>query len=338
MTDKAMPNEPVKIDIISGFLGAGKTTIINKLLEGAVSPAETVLIENEFGEVSIDDELLKNSGMEMKTLSSGCICCTLRGNFVAAIPELIETFHPKRMIIEPTGMASPHDLLEICKDARKISNTTVNTLISVMNAKNIERLIRLNVPAFNMQFEKVSFVVLTHLEELDQEKIDHAAAMVHEKVGEKVPVIAKQLDDIDALDLLSLAEEAFMQSGLVEPEHSSEHDAHEHHEHHHDHGHHHDHDHHHHDSVEGVESKAFFPAGAFTSEELQSLMELFDGDEAGTVLRAKGFLVQDDAGMVLFEQVYGSGSIKKCSYAGDAKFVVIGRDLDEEKLKTALKA
>jgi len=331
--DAATREELVKIDIIAGFLGAGKTTMINKLLEGAVAPAETVLIENEFGEVSIDDDLLRGSGMEMKTLASGCICCTLRGSFAAVIPELIEQYHPKRIIIEPTGMAAPADLLSICADVRRWgAPIEVNTLFSIMNARNIEKLLRYDVPAFAVQFENVSFVVLTHLEDLDDEQIAHAVELTQGKVGEQVPVLAVPLEDIDALELLSLAEEAFDRSDLGEDPAES------------DHGHDHDHDHgehghgHHHHSTEGVESHAFFPQAAFTAEELNDLMELFNAESAGIVLRAKGFLMQEDAGMVLFEQVYGSGSIEPTAYARDPKFVVIGKDLDEAALRAALKA
>ena len=343
---------PVKIDIIAGFLGAGKTTLINKLLGGAVSAAETVLIENEFGDVAIDDELLKSSGMEMKTLASGCICCTLRGNFVATIPEIIESFHPKRIIVEPTGMASPTELLSICADAAKISNIEVNSLISVFTAKRFEKLVKLNIPAFNMQFESVAFAVLTHIEDMGQDEIDRVVSLMRDTLGKDVTVVAKPLDQIDALELLSLAEEALDRSGLARNAHGTEtfqqrkereeREAHEHeheheHEHHHDHDHDHDH-HHHHDSVEGVESKAFMPTAPFAPAELDALMELFNGEDAGTILRAKGFLEQEGAGMVLFEQVYGTGSVVPTGYAGEPKFVVIGKDLDVEKIKTALKA
>ena len=326
--DEMHAEEPVKVDIVAGFLGAGKTTLINKLLGGAVEPSETVLIENEFGDVSIDDELLSGSGMEVKTLASGCICCTLRAGFMGAFPELIEAFHPKRIIIEPTGMAAPAELLNICGLARRLANIKVNTLISVMNARNIHKLVRMDIPAFNMQFESVSLVVLTHLEEMSPDEVQGAVDMLREKVGESVPVVARPLDDVDALELLSLAEEAFACSGLAaeasEPEDHDEHD--------------HEHDgHHHHQSIDGVQSKAFAPAAPFSESELDALMALFDTEEVGTVLRAKGFLAQESGGMVLFEQVYGSGSIKPCGYSGEPKFVVIGKDLDEQKLRAVLK-
>ena len=121
--------------------------------------------------------------------------------------------------------------------------------------------------------------------------------------------------------------------------HEHPHDHEHEHEHHHDHDHDHDHDHHHHHhSVEGVESKAFMPTAPFAPAELDALMELFNGEDAGTILRAKGFLEQEGAGMVLFEQVYGTGSVVPTGYAGEPKFVVIGKDLDVERIKTALKA
>ena len=340
MTQNAVnAEEPVKVDIIAGFLGAGKTTIINKLLGGAVEPSETVLIENEFGDVAIDDDLLSGSGMEMKTLASGCICCTLRAGFLGAFPEIVEAYHPKRIIIEPTGMAAPAELLTICDQARRLANVKVNSLISVMNAKNIERLVKLDIPAFNMQFESVSYVVLTHLEGMSSEEIAHAADMVRSKIGSDVPMMTLPLDEVDPLELLLRAEEAFMQSGSAEGAHAdrgSDRGSHPHEDHPHE-----DHDHeghHHHHSTDGVESKTFAPAAAFTVEEMDALMALLNGEEAGAVLRAKGFLEDAERGMVLFEQVYGSGSIKPCSYAGSSKFVVIGQNLDEQKLRAALKA
>ena len=400
-----------KIDIVCGFLGAGKTTLINRLLEGAVSPADTVIIENEFGDVSIDDELLADSGMEMRTLASGCICCTLRGNFVDALQQIATTYAPERILIEPTGMASPSDLISICEQVEKTAPVKLNSLISVMNAKNLSRVLRMDIPVFNAQFENVSFVVLSHVEGMEPEKVAEAVTQLHARVGDDVPVVTEGLESIDPLLLLTQAEEAFALrhdetraalrdaaastardgrmeevdesagdrdfddagdvddiehvyegfetpadvehepirtvepafktkiepavgplksfvdhipgAGAVAPDHEHEHD--------------HEHDHEHEHVIDGVSSASFFPTRPLTHEEIDRLIALFEGDDAGMVFRAKGFVREEGVGMMHLEYVMGSEpNVVLTRYGGKAKLVVIGRDLDDAKIEAAL--
>ena len=410
-----------KIDIVCGFLGAGKTTLINRLLEGAVSPADTVIIENEFGDVSIDDELLADSGMEMRTLASGCICCTLRGNFVDALQQIATTYAPERILIEPTGMASPSDLISICEQVEKTAPVKLNSLISVMNAKNLSRVLRMDIPVFNAQFENVSFVVLSHVEGLEPEKVAETVAQLHARVGDDVPVLTDGLGSIDPLLLLAQAEEAFAlrhdetraalrdavastaRDGQMEEVDESAGDRdfddagdvddiervyegfeapvdvapepvrtvesavktkieptvgplknfvdhipgagaavsggdHDHdHGHDHDHDHDHEHAHEHEHVIDGVSSASFFPTRPLTHEEIDQLIALFEGDDAGMVFRAKGFVREEGVGMMHLEYVMGTEpNVVLTRYGGKAKLVVIGRDLDEAKIEAAL--
>lgn len=316
--------------IVSGFLGAGKTTLINQLLKEALSPAETVLIENEFGEVPIDDQILSSSGIKMKTLASGCICCTLSGSFIAEIPEIVSTYHPKAIIIEPTGMASPSDLLDICNNASKAAPIKVASLISVINAQNIERVLKLDIPAFSRQFECVSFVVLTHAEDMPADELESVKKRICEKVGADVPILAVSLDEIDALELLAQAELAFEESGYSDMTYAAAE-----HEEVHEHAHECDHDHDHGD-FGGIETKTFYPARTFTDAELNELLSRIDKGEFGTIVRAKGFLESEEQGMQLVEQVLGSSSLIPTNYQGPQKLVIIGRNIAEPALSTAL--
>lgn len=356
--------------IVMGFLGSGKTTLINKLLEGALSPSETVLVENEFGEVSIDDDILSASGMTMRTLASGCICCTLSANFIAEIPEIIETYHPKALVIEPTGMACPMDLLDICKQIQQCAPIEVTSVMSVINAQNIQRVLKLNIPAFNRQFENVSYVILTHLEGLSDEQIEETKDLILDKVGSDVPIIATPLESVDALEILAQSELAFSKKGNESgfevsdspeiAEHDDHEDANQHHdfrdEHEHDnvhdHGHehvaqhedshehahdnHHHHHHHDHESFGNMETKTFYPMHRFSTDELEELIARIDAEEFGTIVRVKGFLKSADNGMVLLEHVLDSGSFAPTHYQGEPKLVVIGRDIDETTLSQAI--
>lgn len=321
------------IVVVSGFLGAGKTTLINKFLQSALSPSETILIENEFGEVSIDDELLSPSGIRMKTLASGCICCTLSSNFIIEIPKIVEKYHPQVILIEPTGMASPSDLLGICSQIAKAVPVRVTSLISVINAQNIERVLRLDIPAFNRQFECVSYIILTHIEDLSPDEIEMKKKLIRGKVGNEAVILATPLDQLDGLEILTQAEQAFAQSGLdaktaacpTEPEPEHEHER--------EHSHSHDHD-----SLDDIVTKTFYPSQSFSIDQMQMLLAQIDAGDFGTVIRAKGFLKKNDAETVLVEQVLGSGSLAETQYKGPSKLVIIGRGLDEDGLSRALGA
>lgn len=320
--------EPVKVELVSGFLGAGKTTFINKLLAEGLGGSDTVLVENEFGDVSIDDSLLKSGDMEMRTLSSGCICCTLRTGFIDCLKEIVGTYHPARIVIEPTGMAAPEDLLEIFDQTAKLVPIKTDAVFSIIDARNVERLAPLNIPAFDAHFHSARFIVLSHAQELESGQLEAVRKLLAEK-SPGTPVVAESWDDVDALELLVRAEEAYSKRpyspGTAGAAPEGEH------EHHHDEG-----EEHHHHEVDGIASHSFMPKAPFAASDFDALTGLLESEDAGLVLRAKGFLCGSDDAMRLYEYVYGNVEIQPTSYDGPMKFVVIGRELDADALNTAL--
>ncbi|MGI6032244.1 MAG: CobW family GTP-binding protein [Coriobacteriales bacterium] len=330
MTD-SVSVEPVKIELVSGFLGAGKTTFINKLLAEGLGGPDTVLVENEFGDVSIDDSLLESGDMEMRTLSSGCICCTLRTGFIDCLKEIVATYHPARIIIEPTGMAAPEDLLEISDQTAKLVPIKTDAIFSIIDARNVERLVPLNIPAFDAHFHSARFIVLSHAQELEASRLEAVRKLLAEK-SPGTPVVAENWDDVDALELLVRAEEAYAKrpyspSGKVSAAPAD------------DHGHHHgEGEEHHHHEVDGIASHSFMPQAPFAASDIDALTDLLESEDAGLVLRAKGFLRGSDDAMRLYEYVYGNVDMQSTSYDGPMKFVVIGKELDADALNTALHA
>lgn len=311
--------KPLKLDIVAGFLGAGKTTLINKLLHEAIPASQTVLIENEFGEVSIDDALFSDNPMNVRTLASGCICCTLSSNFAEMVPEIIETYHPEHIIIEPTGMASPTDLLNICMNVCTSSNIRINSFISVINAQNLERILKFNIPAFESQFECLSYVVLTHLDNMDPGKIDQTIRLLSGKIGSDIKVIAQPLDQIDVMMMYAEAEEALVQNGVLANFELTP-VAH----------------HHHHHISDSITSHSFYPSKPFTENDLYDFADALNEGSLGTVLRAKGFFNSDKDGMLHFEYVDGSTQIEQSNYDGAQKCVVIGININESSLQKSL--
>ena len=243
-----------KIDIISGFLGAGKTTLIRKLLEESLAKEKVVLIENEYGEVGIDGGFLKDAGIEITEMNSGCICCTLVGDFAKALRDVLEKFHPDRIIIEPSGVGKLSDVMQSVTDFEKEADVKLNALVTVVNALKAEKQMKSFGEFFNNQIEFATTVILSRTQNADNAKISFAQDLIH-KLNPKAAVITTPWDDLTGDRLLSVMEgqDNLEIQVLAEKRHvveKAEHDAeHHHHDHdHHDHDHdHHDHDHDHHD-------------------------------------------------------------------------------------------
>ena len=243
-----------KIDVVSGFLGAGKTTLIKKLLSEALKGQDTVLIENEFGEIGVDGGFLKDAGIEIKEMNQGCICCSLVGDFGASLKEVLEQYHPGRIIIEPSGVGKLSDVMKAINDASLGDDVVLNSAVTVVDASKAKMYIKNFGEFFNNQIENAGTIVLSRTGDISEEKLEKALALIKEH-NAKATIITTPWDQIDGKDILETFEGAKdLEKELMEmlkEEHEHEH-HHEHGEnctcgcHEHEHEHHHDHDHEHH--------------------------------------------------------------------------------------------
>ena len=259
-----------KIDVISGFLGAGKTTFIKKLLEEAIAGEQVVLIENEFGEIGIDGGFLKDAGIEIREMNSGCICCSLVGDFGKSLQEVITRYQPQRVIIEPSGVGKLSDVMKAVRDVSADLDVTLNSSVTVVDVKKCRMYMKNFGEFFNNQIQYAGNIVLSRTDIADHDKVEAAVAMIRE-LNDKASIITTPLDQLTGAQLLEIIEkpDTMMEDLMAEVQeqyhehhhHDHEHDEecgchdHEHHHHHdhehdeecgcHDHEHHHDHDHEH---------------------------------------------------------------------------------------------
>ncbi len=238
-----------KIDIISGFLGAGKTTFIKKMLEEVFTGEKVVLVENEYGEVGIDGGFLKDSGIEIKELNSGCICCSLVGDFNRSLNEVIETYHPDRILIEPSGVGKLSDVMSSVKDMEKDHDVKLNALVTVANAMKATKQMKAFGEFFNNQIENATTVVLSRTQNMKEEKLELCVKEI-QKLNPKAAIITTSWDSISGEQILKVIEQqdSLMQEMMKEyEEYHHDHEHEHHHDHDHEHEHHHDHDDHDHD-------------------------------------------------------------------------------------------
>ena len=260
-----------KIDVFSGFLGAGKTTLIKKLLKEALDGSKTVLIENEFGEIGIDGGFLKESGIEIKEMNSGCICCSLVGDFGTSLKEVIETYAPERILIEPSGVGKLSDVLRAVENVAADLEVQVNSAVAVVDAAKAKMYIKNFGEFFINQIEYAGTILLTRTDKISAEKLQESVKLVREH-NDKAVIITTPLDDLEGKAVLETIEGADTLEEMMKEmlEHAKEEHEHHHHEgeccgHHHDeeghehhhhegeccgHGHHHEeegHEHHHHE-------------------------------------------------------------------------------------------
>ena len=257
-----------KIDIVSGFLGAGKTTLIKKLLAEAYPGEKLVLIENEFGEISIDGGFLKESGVQISEMSSGCICCSLVGDFNKALKEVEAQFHPDRILIEPSGVGKLSDVIVAVENTVKdVPDMKLNSFVTVADATKVKVYMKNFGEFYNNQIESAGTIILSRTQKLTQEKLEAAVALLREK-NPDAAILTTPWDALDGKVILSAMEKVSLADELLakmREEHEAEEAEHEHEHHHHDHDedehehHHHDHDddddedeheHHHHDHEE----------------------------------------------------------------------------------------
>ena len=271
-----------KIDIISGFLGAGKTTLIKKLLKEAYADEQVVLIENEFGEIGIDGGFLKEAGIEIREMNSGCICCSLVGDFGTSLKEVVDKYHPDRILIEPSGVGKLSDVIKAVQGVQGDVDIVLNSYTTVVDAKKCKMYMRNFGEFFNNQVEYAGAIIMSRTDIIDEKKAQQAMELLR-GINGKAAIITTPIEKLDGKKILevmekpvSLADELMAEEEVC-PEcghvhehgehhhhdHDHDHDEHEHHhdheehEHHHDHddecgrGHDHDHEHHHHDHDDG---------------------------------------------------------------------------------------
>ena len=360
-----------KVDIVSGFLGAGKTTLIKKLIEEAYKGEQVVLIENEFGEIGIDGGFLKDAGVTINEMNSGCICCSLVGDFGRALDQVIDQFDPDRILIEPSGVGKLSDVILAVEDLHN-DRIELNGFTTVVDAKKCKMYMKNFGEFFNNQIENASAIVLSHTSGLSQEKLDQCVQMLKEH-NPDAEIVTTEWDQLTgkqiletmekrngiAAELAKLAREAEEEHERLhhhhhhdhddddddddDDEHEHEHEHHHHHDHdddehgHHEHEHHHHHDddhHHHHHADEVFQSVGIETSHTFTQEKIkEALTALSNFAEYGQVLRAKGIVPAEDGTWIHFDYVPGEPDLRTGPAATTGMICVIGAGLEEEAVR-----
>ena len=329
-----------KVDIFSGFLGAGKTTLIKKLIEEAYKGEKVVLIENEFGEIGIDGGFLKDAGVEINEMNSGCICCSLVGDFGKALEKVLDQFHPDRILIEPSGVGKLSDIIQAVENL-DLEDVKLNGFTTVVDAKKAKIYMKNFGEFYNNQVEHASSIILSHTKGMDEEKLEKVVKLLREHNDHAV-IITTDWDALDGKQILAAMErrdtieEALH---LLEEEHEHDHDHEHHHDHDHDHddhcccGHDHDHEGHHH-ADEVFDSIGIETTKKFTMERIgEMLSALDDQKEYGFVLRAKGIVEGEDGKWIHFDYVPGEEDVRTGSAEVTGRLCVIGTDIDEDKIR-----
>ena len=372
-----------KIDIISGFLGAGKTTFIQKLLSDALKGENVVLIENEFGEIGVDSGFLKNAGIEIREMNQGCICCSLVGDFESSLKEVIEQYHPDRILIEPSGVGKLSDILSAVKTVSENLDVKLDGAVTVVDATKAKLYNKNFGEFFDDQIRFATSVVLSRMDIASGEKAEEAINIVR-GINPHANLITTGIAELSGEKLLEIIgkEENLEEELLAEVKakaahhHEHHHDHEHHHEHHHEHGescgcgchdhdheeeheHHHDHgescgcgchdheeEHHHHHHHEGcgcghdhdadeifdsIGLEVFKKVDRSHLEEI--LEEMVDGCAYGSIVRAKGMLACTDGTWVNFDLVPEQVEIREAGPENIGKFVVIGTELQKDKIK-----
>lgn len=343
-----------KIDIISGFLGAGKTTLIKKLIKEAFEGQKLVLIENEFGEIGIDGGFLKESGIQINEMNSGCICCSLVGDFNTALEEVLKTYAPDRIIIEPSGVGKLSDVIKAVEQVTDGENIILNSYITVADAKKAKMYLKNFGEFYNNQIEFANVIILSRTQDVKEEKLTKAIEIIR-GINDKSPIITTPWEELDGAKIVEVMEgehdfsKELLEAAQVCPECGHVHHEHEHHhnhehcehEHHHDHEHDHDHgccghDHHHHHHADEVfTSWGKETPKKFSEDEMNHILEELakeDSTEYGIILRAKGIVPDTEGNWIHFDLVPGETEVRRGAADYTGRICVIGSKLVEDKL------
>ena len=346
-----------KIDIFSGFLGAGKTTLIRKLIAEGYKGEKLVLIENEFGDIAIDGGFLKDAGVEIREMNSGCICCTLVGDFTEALKKVMADFSPDRIIIEPSGVGK---LSDVAKAVEHVEGARIGSKLTVVDAGKCKMYMRNFGEFFGDQVSNADLIVMSRTDSVPAAKTMLASQLLRQ-LNPTAGLISTPWDALSGEQIVEAMEQGGLQRQLEEMAHEHEHHhdhehhehdencscgCHDHHEHHHDHEHHHEHHHHehgedcscgchdHHHADEVFSSWGMETPAKFTEAQLRSVLEaLADEERCGPVLRAKGMLDAADGQWLYFDYVPGEIEIRRGGAQVTGRFCVIGSALKEQALK-----
>ena len=339
-----------KIDIVSGFLGAGKTTLIKKLLAEAFPGEKLVLIENEFGEISIDGGFLKESGVQISEMSAGCICCSLVGDFHKALKDVQAQFHPDRILIEPSGVGKLSDVIVAVQNtADETDDMKLNSFVTVADATKVKVYMKNFGEFYNNQIEAAGTIILSRTQKMSQEKLEAAVAMLREKNADAA-ILTTPWDQLDGKTILAAIEKVSLADELLgkmraehaadeaEHEHAHHHHDHEHaheeHEHHHDHDHHdhEEHDHHHHHADEVFTSWGKETPKVFAQADIERILTALDSGDYGKILRAKGIVNGEGGKWIEFDFVPEEHEVRAGHPDYTGRLCVIGAELQEDKL------
>ena len=344
-----------KVDVISGFLGAGKTTFIKELINKVFVGEKLVLIENEFGEIGIDGGFLKDAGIEITEMNSGCICCTLVGDFSKALQKVLEEYHPDRVIIEPSGVGKLSDIVKAIEDVKRDADIEISGRITVVDGKKAKMYLKNFGEFFQDQVAHASTIVISRTQSMSPEKIEECVHMLREE-NKEAAIISTPWEELGKDAIIRALEHGAQIEDLLEEHHHHEHE-HEHdhdhdhccgHDHHHDHehdhchDHHHDHehdhccghDHHHHHADEVFTSWGRETAHRYTEEELDFLLKALSETEGyGTILRSKGIIGMADGSWKQFDLVPEEYEVREGQPDYTGRICVIGTDLKEEELE-----
>ena len=354
-----------KIDIFSGFLGAGKTTLIKKLIQEAFQGEKLVLIENEFGEIGIDGGFLKDSGINVTEMNSGCICCSLVGDFGTALQEVLDTYSPDRIIIEPSGVGKLSDVSKAVSGVmEKNEDVKMNGYVTVADATKCKMYMKNFGEFYNNQIEHAKTIVLSRTDKLSEEKLALALSLIREK-NSQASIITTPWEQIDGKQILGAIEESnsleleLLAEEEVCPEcghHHHEGEHHHHHEgecchhegehHHHHEGecchhegelhHHHDGEHHHHHHADDVfTSLGMESAHKYSEDELTDILKKLSSEDCGygNILRAKGIVPAVEGEWFHFDLVPEEYEIRRGSADYTGRMCVIGAELKEKEIK-----
>lgn len=319
-----------KVDIISGFLGAGKTTFIKELISKVYEEEKIVLIENEFGEIGIDSRFMQDCGIEVTEMNSGCICCTLVGDFARSLKQVTDTYHPDKIIIEPSGVGKLSDVAKAVADMAEEAQVEIGNLITVVDGKKVKMYMKNFGEFYNNQIEHADTIVVSRTQFMDEKKLKECVELIREKNSEAA-VITTSWEELSG----DMIEAALKKSRDLKKELVEEHEHHHHHEHDeechcHEHHHHH-HEHHHADEV--FTSWGIETVRRFSRAELEDALKLLSmTHDLGTVLRSKGIVQCDNGSWMEFDMVPEETEIRECGADYIGRVCVIGTELEEEEL------
>lgn len=320
-----------KVDIISGFLGAGKTTFIKLLIENVFAGEKLVLIENEFGEIGIDGGFLKDAGIEITEMNSGCICCTLVGDFSKALRKVIEEYHPDRVLIEPSGVGKLSDVSKAIEHVKKEADIEIEGRITIVDGKKAKMYLKNFGEFFKNQVAYANTIVVSRTQMMEDHSIEECVEMLREE-NKEASIISTSWDKLSKEAIEHALSPDTQLEGIFEEEKCPVCD----HEHHHEgacgcgHEHHH---HHHHHADEIFTSWGQETAHKYTEEELDFLLKALSETEGyGTILRAKGIVELENGSWKQFDLVPQEYEVRESAADYTGRLCVIGTDLKEDEL------